>query len=105
MSGETVQLSKPIQAHGGEVSEITLREPDGEDVIAIGYPYLILMKDGQEHAIEIRARVIYNYISRLGGIPLSSAKKIALRDLSKLQAVIMGFFGEGEGKSEAESSS
>ena len=100
----TFKLSAPVQAHGEEVGELTLREPTGDDVIEIGYPYLILMKDGAETGIDIRARVIYSYISKLAGIPLGSAKQIKLSDVAKLQAIIMGFFGEdvaGEGMAKA----
>ena len=32
MSEVTISLSKPITAHGAEVSELTLREPTGDDV-------------------------------------------------------------------------
>lgn len=96
MSGVTVRLSKPIKAHNEELTELTLREPTGDDVIEIGYPYLIMMPEGTVAGIDIRPRVIYNYIARLGGIPLSSAKQVSLKDMAVLQAHIMDFFGEGE---------
>lgn len=95
MSGATLKLSKPIQAHGKEVTEITLREPNGEDVIDVGFPYIIAMSDGEPSGIELKPKALYGYISRLGGIPLSSAKQLALKDVTALQGEIMAFFGEG----------
>lgn len=90
-----VKLSKPITAHGDEVSELTLREPTIADVSEIGYPYLVHTSEEADAVIEMRPRVIVKYVSRLAGIPMSSAQQVSLADLSKLQAVVMGFFGEG----------
>lgn len=87
-------LSRAIKAHGQEVTELELREPTGDDVIEIGFPYYILMPEGQSSGIEIKPRAVYSYISRLAGIPQSSAKQIALSDFAQLQGVVVGFFGE-----------
>lgn len=94
MSDNILKLSKPIKAHDKDLAELTLREPTVEDAMEIGYPYLILMKDGQEVGIEIRPKVIVHYVSRLAAIPMSSAKSISLKDLTVAQALVMGFFGE-----------
>ncbi len=93
MSEITIKLSAAIQAHGQEVTELTLREPTGDDVIEIGFPYLVLIRDGEDHGVEVLPKAIYGYISKLSGIPLSSAKQISLRDVNHLQGLIMGFFG------------
>ena len=89
-----LQLKKPIKAHNEELSELQLREPTIEEIMEIGYPYLVLMRDGQDTGLEIRPQVIVKYISKLAGIPLSSAKSIAISDLNQAQTIIMGFFGE-----------
>ena len=89
-----LKLSKPIEAHGNECKELQLREPTVEDVMEIGYPYLVLMQEGQDTGVEIRPKVIVRYISKLAAIPMSAAKSISLQDLTKAQAEIMGFFGE-----------
>lgn len=91
-----VKLSKPITAHGVEVSEIELREPLTEDVIEIGQPFLILMRDGNDTAIELRQNVIAKYISKLGAIPMSSVKALSIKDFTTCSAVVMGFFGQGD---------
>lgn len=98
MSGLTIHLSKPITAHGEEVSQITLREPVPEDIMQIGTPTLLIpSSDGESVGIEIRAKLIGQYISRLGGIPLSSVKALALGDFMQCQGAVMGFFGSGGG--------
>jgi hypothetical protein len=94
MDQKTIQLSKPIQAHGKEVSELQLREPTVEDVMEVGYPFLIMMSDGKDTGVDLRPKVIVQYVSRLAGIPMSSAKSISLSDLSKVQTEIMSFFGQ-----------
>lgn len=94
----TVALSKPITAHGEEVSELTFREPKTEDVIEIGLPHLIIPgADGQSTGIEIRQPVVARYISKLAAIPMGSVKSLSLKDFSLCTAVVMGFFGESDG--------
>lgn len=88
-----IKLSKPIKAHGEEITEIDLREPTGEDVIALGYPYLIIIGDADEQAMELRPKVIARYVSRLGGIPPSSLNSVSPADFSGMTGVVMSFFG------------
>jgi hypothetical protein len=88
-----ITLTKAITAHGDETNEIELREPTGEDVMALGYPYLIILGDGEDQAIELRPKVIGKYVSRLAGIPPSSLNKVSPTDFAMLTGVVMGFFG------------
>lgn len=88
-----VTLTKPITAHGQEISGIELREPTGQEIIDIGFPYLIMPGDADEPAIEIRTKVIGKYISKLGNIPPSSVGQLSGPDISALMGVVMGFFG------------
>ncbi len=97
MSNVTVKLSQPISAHGEEVSELILREPTTEDVINMGQPFLIIARDGGESGIEIRSNVIAKYVSGLAAIPMSSVKKLSMKDFSVCQTAVMGFFGTGDG--------
>ena len=99
MSGVTVALTKPIQAHGDEVGSLTLRAPTPDDVMQIGSPSLLIPSaDGESVGIEIRAKVIGAYISRLGAVPLSSVKSMSIGDFNRCQGAIMGFFGDGGGE-------
>lgn len=71
----TVPLSKPIKAHGDEVSELTLREPTTKDVIELGLPTLIIPgADGQSTGIEIR-QPVGCYVMRLAAIPMPAASR------------------------------
>lgn len=93
--GTTLPLSKPIKAHGAEVSEILLRMVDVKDMIEIGQPFLIIAGDG-ETAVRIQNKTVAQYIVRLAQIPMSSVEQLAPADFVKAQAVVMGFFGEGD---------
>jgi hypothetical protein len=95
----TVPLSKPIKAHGDEVSELTLREPTTKDVIELGLPTLIIPgADGQSTGIEIRQPVVARYVMRLAAIPMGSVEALSLSDFSLCTAAVMGFFGQGDGE-------
>lgn len=98
MSGVTVQLSKPITAHGDEVSQITLREPTTKDVIELGLPTLIIPSDDGTPGVEVRQKVVARYIMRLAAIPLGAVESMSMNDFSVCAATIMGFFGQGDGE-------
>lgn len=94
-----IQLSKPIKAHGDEVSEISLREPTTKDIIELGLPTLIIPgADGQSTGVEIRQPVVARYISRLAAIPMGSVESLSVKDFSLCTAAVMGFFGSGDGE-------
>lgn len=86
---ETIHLTKPITAHGAEVSELTLKEPTTDDIIACGYPLMIA--DG---AVLPQAGPVAKYIARLGGVPPSSVKQLSPADFNACMTAIVGFFGD-----------
>lgn len=88
-----ITFSKPIKAHGEDVTEVELREMTGDDVMEIGFPYLIIIGDDDEQAMQLRPKVIAKYVSKLGGIPPSSLKGISPVDFNGMTGVVMGFFG------------
>lgn len=82
-------LAKPIQANGDEVTELTLREPNGEDVEACkGLPYYI----GDGDAIIVNTQTGMKYVSRCAEIPMSSVRQLDVGDLNNLCLWVMGFF-------------
>ncbi len=89
MDSVTVSLTKPIQAHGDEVTSLTFREPTGEDITVCGYPFRI--GDGEATPI---AGVITKLIVRLGGIPPNAAKQLNAVDYQSCLAAVSGFFGD-----------
>jgi len=95
-----VTLSKAISAHGEDVTELDMREPTAEDVMELGFPYLVVQSDDGQ-GVELRPKVAGRYISRLAKIPMSSVKQLTVGDLSKFQGLIMGFFGQGDDAEQA----
>lgn len=96
MSGVEIPLSKPIMAHGKELTALVLREPSSKDEIELGQPFFIIVDNGGQ-GIKIQLAVVAQYIVRLAGIPLSSVHALERADFSKAQAAVMGFFGTDEG--------
>jgi Phage tail assembly chaperone proteins, E, or 41 or 14 len=95
---KTIPLIKPITAHGAEVNEIQLCEPETQDVMELGFPTMgVFAADGENAGIEIRAKVVGQYIMRLGKIPMSSVKALHISDFMKCQNEIIGFFGAAGG--------
>lgn len=86
------QLRQPIKANGAEVTELTLREPKGEDFIELGMP----MSFSVDGSSDFKMKVVAQYISRLAGIPPSSVKTIHPQDLMSLAIEVASFFGEPE---------
>ncbi|HLO63156.1 MAG TPA: phage tail assembly protein [Azonexus sp.] len=100
----TIPLSKPLKAHGEEISQIVLREPTSEDIIELGEPRLYIpSQDGVNTGIEIRMPVVARYIMRLGSIPMNSVKALPRADLSRCTAAVMHFFGDGDGETKSDS--
>jgi hypothetical protein len=99
MSGEqiegvaTVTLSKPIKAHGEELTTLTFREPTPKDLMQLGFPQLIIPSaEGGVSGIELRAKVVGAYIARLAGIPPSSVEAMSITDFMACQSEILPFF-------------
>ena len=88
-----VTLSKQISAHGEETQELELRDPTAKDVMELGYPYLVVQSDDGQ-GVELRPKVVARYVVRLAKIPMSSVEQLAIADLSALQAIVMGYFGQ-----------
>lgn len=93
-------LTKPIQAHGEEVSTLEFRSPSGEDVLEIGAPPFSVGKNERTY---IDLAVTGEYIVRLAAIPVSSVKQLSPADLMAAFGVVAGFFG-ATGKTRKKSS-
>lgn len=87
----TVTLSRPIQAHGEERKEIELREPNGGDIAACGFPFTFSADGAQQ---TVNAAAIGALISRLGNIPPSSVNSLSFTDWAECMGAIFNFFGQ-----------
>jgi hypothetical protein len=90
----TVELTKPIQAHGEERKTIELREPTGADIAACGFPFSFTLAQGDEgQTMTPNAAAIGGLISRLGDIPRSSVNQLSFPDWMECMGAIFSFFG------------
>lgn len=86
---DSVKLNTPIQAHGEEVTELTLRRPTAQEARAIkALPYTI----GADEAVGLDLDVAAKYIAVCAGIPPSSVNQLDLADLNTLAWMVAGFF-------------
>ncbi len=83
-----MQLSKPITAHGEEITEIEFSEPTGKQVIEIGLPYSM----SSDSDISLKMALVCRYITALGKIPPSAVAQMSPPDLNSAAWVVAGFF-------------
>jgi hypothetical protein len=88
------KLNQPIQAHGAEMSELEFRNPNGGDVAACGFPFSFTVTEEGAQVIHPNAPAITALISRLGNIPLSSARALSFADWMACMTEIFSFFGQ-----------
>jgi len=89
----TISLFKPVSIGKKTITELTLRDISGADALDLGLPHLLVStEDIKVVGIEFRPKVLISYVSRLSGIPKEAVKLLAMRDLSKCQEHIYGFF-------------
>jgi hypothetical protein len=89
-----ITLTKPIQAHGKETSELSFREPNGGDIAACGFPFKFTVNEDGTQTIMPEAAAITQLISRLGNIPLSSARTLSFTDWMSCMGEVFSFFGQ-----------
>jgi len=87
----SLQLQKPVMAHGERIHVIDLKEPNGGHVRRLGYPFTI-NKDGQ---VVLFGDVVARYVSELGGVPPSTVDSMTPADLYELGWSVAGFFLKG----------
>lgn len=86
---EPIKLSGPIEAHGEQVSELTVRRPTVQEVRAIkALPYKI----GKDEEVTLDTEVAAKYIAVCAGIPPSSVNQLELTDFNELCWEVAGFF-------------
>lgn len=90
MSGVTVRLAVPIEAHGETLTELVLREPTGKDIRISGMPFRFHAEDG---TIVTDTASVHRYIASLAAVPPSTVDRLAPGDWSAAMAVVLGFFG------------
>lgn len=85
----TITLSRPITSIDREMTELTLREPNGHDLVKSGYP----IRFGASEATEVDAGAMTILIGRLAGVPYDVVAKLPVGDWNACMGAVMGFFG------------
>ncbi len=99
MSAKTIKLSAAIVAHGETVEKLSIRKPQGGDVMDLGVPFV-----AAENGVALpNMAVMGKYISKLGNIPLSSVRAMEVGDLMLAADAVAGFFGETMSRDEPSS--
>ena len=84
-----IKLQVAIEAHGGPLTELTLRRPTVQEVRAIkALPYRI----DKNEEVGLDMDVAAKYIAVCAGIPPSSFNQLDLADLNALSWAVAGFF-------------
>ncbi|WP_460418786.1 phage tail assembly protein [Pseudomonas sp. microsymbiont 2] len=89
MTTATHELATPIQAHGEQVKELTLRRPTVQECRAIKVLPYTIGGDGYP-VVDLDAAA--KYIAVCATIPASSVNQLDLSDLNTLAWIVVGFF-------------
>ncbi len=94
----TIKLSKPVQSEGAEISDLTIREPNGEDITVCGYPFRVYLSSDtdvdakKEQEAKIDTVVLTKIAARLANVPPSTIKRLSVKDYQKVVDTVMSFF-------------
>lgn len=89
MEKTNFKLSRPIKAHGVEVTELSIRRPTTQEARAIKLLPYTLGETGHPVAdLEVAAK----YLAVCAAIPAGSVNELDLSDLNTLAWMIVGFF-------------
>ncbi|QBY56153.1 phage tail assembly protein [Cupriavidus oxalaticus] len=82
-------LTKPVKAHGEEVTSLDLRDPEPRDAREIkAMPYWV----APDQSVQLNPTAAAQYVVRCAGIPMSSVDQLDMGDFNRLCWVIAGFF-------------
>lgn len=66
---KTVPLSKPLETHDGEVSELTLRGLTAADIVRMKKsPFDVIRLDGGEVELRVKYDMMMSYLAELSGL-------------------------------------
>ena len=94
---KTVPLSKPLQTHNGEVSSLTFRDVDAQDIVTMRTPPVRFVEVNGENHAEFRYDIIMQLASRLCGVDDILLGKLKAKDFHVVsQAVLAQWNASGE---------
>ncbi len=88
-----VPLQDPFPGHKGDVTEIVIREPRGEDYFDLGLPYKFMQIGAEREPIDLEP-VIKQYLERCieKPEPLLAMSQLSLMDAIAVKDAFMRFF-------------
>ena len=91
----TIELLKPVQAHGEVLKKIKFREPTGGDMMQFGdrWPCVVDWKDG---SFAPNPAVMLTVMSVLAAVPPSTIKQMSGKDFSTCAWALQSFFVPGQ---------
>lgn len=87
-----IVLSKPIKAHGEEISVLELREPSYDEIEQFGIPFNYTASG----EMNLNTASALKYIPVLAGIPRSSAAQMTPKDIFSVGMAVISFFTGSE---------
>lgn len=87
----TLTLSKPVQAHGEDVTTLTFREPTGADIAKAGMPVSFGLSDG-EAQVTFNPKEMNAMLACLAGVPPSTIGQLAAGDWTAAAYMVTPFF-------------
>ncbi len=84
-----ITLTRAVTAIDRELTEITLREPTGADLVKAGYP----MRFTGSGASEIDANAMTALMARLGNVPRGTMEAMAFGDWNRCMLAVLAFLG------------
>lgn len=97
----TITLKKPIKRGDSELKEVTVRDVESSDYIALGPIFEMRFDKGVQQMHEDPQKALA-YIVRLGGLTEREVRSLALGDFFRLKGFIQSqlFFPDGSAGSE-----
>jgi hypothetical protein len=79
LPGYTLELTRPVEAHGQQITKLSFREPTGRDLLSVGNP-VIFDPISEPPKIIHDERRMNAMMSLLAGVPPSSIAQMSPRD-------------------------
>lgn len=108
MTTETFKLSRPLKTHSGQVTELTLREPDGSPFMTYGEPYTLVDRHDAEGNLlgtvftftKDNNKAMFGFLSKMTGIDDLLLSAISASDYQKLRLKAAHLLAMGAGTSD-----
>lgn len=97
------KLKKPLQTADAPITEVKIREPNGEDYMELGDPYIVArLEDGTFFPAEDKG-VLRQYVGRLVDLDPNLMGQMSLADAMAIRDIVLGFFSDARSTSETPS--